>query len=219
MFRHPFPISATVSAYVNVIMTSLVTDTLIMAIMAGLWLVFGALYFRASARARWRAVKLGHDRWATGRNLAFHAAVAASWPLVIIAVYGLTGRHFIALALLAAIGILYLDTWRLRDETFRLNWDDDRLEGPTSVTLVGTKARATIRWDDIIVLGRETASNVFFAEAADGTRIRWSPQWQGYCALMQHISQKRPEFFETGHWPRGWPKDIRSGAAAPQQNG
>ena len=214
MFRIAHPISATVSAYVKPIMTSLVTDTLLIAIMAGLWLAIGALFFRASARARWRAVKLGGDQWATGHNLAFFAALAASWPLLIIAIYGLLQGNLVALALLAGIAILYWDTWRLRDEAFRLIWDSEKLDGPTTITLVGQKTRVTIPWSDLVGLGREPASNVFYAEATDGTRIHWSPQWQGHRALMHHVLTMRPDFFENGNWPGGWPRDIKNNPAA-----
>lgn len=106
---------------------------------------------------------------------------AASW-----AVPAVLGGFFLLVALLMLTSL---------SGGWEVCWDEDGIEGPTSVLPppFGPR-RKRVFWEHLDAAGQD--SNGWFVQARSGRRIRWNFFYSGYPALMLRIEEECPWLFD-----------------------
>lgn len=108
------------------------------------------------------------------------ACQAGSWRIP-----AALGTAFVLLGLYCSLSLT--SGWDMR-------WDQDGVEGPTSMLFppFGPR-RERLSWEDIVAIGGN--SNSWYVETPKGRRMWWNSFYAGYPKFMLTVENRRPDLF------------------------
>ena len=174
---------------------------MLLSILQGVLVAFMTWWILSSVQRRVAASRAGHthagsvitpdQRLVWGLTMGCGALGATA----LVAAIGWNGGPAAWAVGAAFLAFAFLSASYASPRTF-VTWSGNGIEGPTSYGIYPFgPSRGHLGYDEITDVGVDGLGS-FYAQAPDGSRIRWSSYYTGFADLNHEIERRRPDLFD-----------------------